>query len=115
MVLFFPDNTVLVNFAVIGRVDLLAALSRGNGRWCLTVAGECAASARVPGLESLVGVGQILGRPWEPTPAERLMTTVYRERMAQPGDERHMHAGEAETVAVIVGPRTAADGDLRQR
>lgn len=31
------------------------------------------------------------------------MTTVYRERMAQPGDERHMHAGEAETVAVIVG------------
>jgi hypothetical protein len=29
-VLMFPDNTVLINFALINRMDLLARLANGN-------------------------------------------------------------------------------------
>jgi hypothetical protein len=29
--LMFPDNTVLINFAIINRMDLLARLANGNG------------------------------------------------------------------------------------
>jgi hypothetical protein len=49
-VLMFPDNTVLINFAIINRMDLLERLANGNGRWCATVAIECAESAKRPEL-----------------------------------------------------------------
>jgi len=29
----FPDNTVLTNFALINRMDLLRRLANGKGRW----------------------------------------------------------------------------------
>jgi hypothetical protein len=43
----FPDNTVLINFAIITRMDLLSRLANGNGRWCATVAAECVESSRL--------------------------------------------------------------------
>ncbi|AEH08929.1 hypothetical protein FsymDg_1462 [Candidatus Protofrankia datiscae] len=52
-VLLFPDNTVLINFAILNRMDLLGRLANGNGRWCATVAAECDASAQQPGLAAL--------------------------------------------------------------
>lgn len=42
--LFLPDNTVLINFAIIGRMDLLAELLNGQGSWCLSISRECANS-----------------------------------------------------------------------
>ncbi|MGW6280539.1 hypothetical protein [Kribbella sp. NPDC055071] len=101
MSLFFPDNTVLINFAVIGRVDLLEKLANGNGRWCLSVSQECARSARIDGLSALNGVRDFLGRPLEPTPAELLTTRMLREAMAAPGDRPTKHLGEAETIAIL--------------
>lgn len=101
MSLFFPDNTVLINFAVIGRVDLLEKLANGNGRWCLSVSQECAKSARVDGLAALNGVRDFLGEPLEPTPAELLTTRVLRDGMAAPGDRPAKHLGEAETIAIV--------------
>jgi predicted nucleic acid-binding protein len=99
--LFFPDNTVLINFAIIGRVDLLEKLANGNGRWCLSVSQECAKSACVNGLEALAGVRGFLGDPLEPTPAELLNTRVLRDSMAAPGDRPTKHLGEAETIAIV--------------
>ncbi|WP_322749828.1 MULTISPECIES: hypothetical protein [unclassified Frankia] len=52
-VLLFPDNTVLINFAIINRMDLLERLANGNGHWCATVASECDSSAQRPGLSAL--------------------------------------------------------------
>ncbi|MEV0793645.1 hypothetical protein [Kribbella sp. NPDC050459] len=101
MYLFFPDNTVLVNFATIGRVDLLEKLANSNGRWCLSVSRECAMSARIAGLEALSSVRQFLGEPLEPTPAELLDTRVLRDRMAAPGDRQTKHLGEAETITIV--------------
>jgi hypothetical protein len=49
----FPDNTALINFALINRMDLLGRLANGNGRWCATVATECEESAKRPGLAAL--------------------------------------------------------------
>lgn len=101
MSLFFPDNTVLINFAIIGRVDLLEKLANGNGRWCLSVSQECAKSARIDGLAALNGVRDFLGEPLEPTPAELLATRVLRDSMAAPGDRPTKHLGEAETIAIV--------------
>jgi hypothetical protein len=52
--LMVPDNTVLINFAIINRMDLLARLANNNGKWCATVASECAESANRPELPALV-------------------------------------------------------------
>jgi len=61
-VLIFPDNTVLINFALINRMDLLGRLANGNGRWCATIAAECAESAKRPELAALQGAAEIAVR-----------------------------------------------------
>jgi predicted nucleic acid-binding protein len=99
----FPDNTVLINFAIINRMDLLSRLANGNGRWCATVARECAASARErPDLPALGGAREIFGEPLFPDAAEHLDVRVLRDELAGPGDGQTRHLGEAETVAIIV-------------
>ena len=101
-VLMFPDNTVLINFAIINRMDLLERLANGNGRWCATVAIECAESARRPELAALDGVREIFGQPLFPDQAELQDTGVLRDQLASPGDRPTQHLGEAETIAIIV-------------
>ena len=101
-VLLFPDNTVLVNFAIIRRMDLLERLSNGNGRWCATVADECHASARVPGLADIQRAATIFGVPLRPNAAEHQDLLVLRQELASPGDARHAHLGEAETLAIVL-------------
>lgn len=100
-VLLFPDNTVLINFAVINRMDLLGRLVGDHGQWCATVAQECAASAARPELSALAAAGQIFGSPLHPEPAEHLETRVLRDSLARPGDGPHQHLGEAETIAIM--------------
>jgi len=100
--LFFADNTVLVNFGHIDRMDLLARILNGRGRWCATVASECSRSSRVDGLAALRQAPTIFGSPWFPdTPVERLDVLVFRDRLAGPGDAPHAHLGEAETIALM--------------
>jgi predicted nucleic acid-binding protein len=101
-VLLFPDNTVLVNFALISRMDLLSRLANGNGRWCATVASECNASSSVPGLAELVEAESIFGAPWYPEGAEYVDTLALRQELASPGDAARKHLGEAETLAIMV-------------
>lgn len=100
-ILFFADNTVLVNFGLLGRLDLLEAVLNGKGAWCNEVARECGLSAREPDLESLSGAGRIFGSPYMPEPAERVDTMQIRTMMSKPGDARHAHLGEAETIAIV--------------
>jgi predicted nucleic acid-binding protein len=101
-VLLFPDNTVLINFAIISRMDLLERLANGNGAWCATVAQECAASSREPGLEALTRADFIFGPPWFPQAAELLDTSMLRQELASPGDGPKKHLGEAETLAIML-------------
>ena len=87
-VLLFPDNTVLINFAVISRMDLLGRLANGNGRWCATVATECAESAKRAELAALDGAAEIFGEPLFPDEAEHQDVRVLRDQLAAPGDLR---------------------------
>lgn len=107
--LLFPDNTVLINFAYISRMDLLQRLTGGNGAWCQSVAMECAKSAQIEGLEDLRGADEIFGQPWRPeTGAEHSEIRRLREEMARPGDGASKHLGEAETIVLM--ERRASDG-----
>jgi len=106
--LLFPDNTVLVNFGLTGRVDLFAELVDGRGAWTISIAEECQKSAERPGLESLARMPEILGAALMPDPAERLTTLAFRERLAAPGDRRSMHLGESEALAILVSRRLQA-------
>lgn len=96
----FPDNTVLCNFAAVGRLDLLRDWLRGRGRWTEAVAFEARRSAAVlPALSSVIDEGW-LGAPiavaWE--------ADVDRTRRVVFGGRRHeplKHLGEAETCVLI--------------
>lgn len=100
--LLFADNTVLINFALINRMDLLERLANGCGRWCASVAAECHASAGHDGLGALTDADAIFGPPLSPDVAELIDTKTLRAELASPGDHRHQHLGEAETLAIMV-------------
>lgn len=100
-VLMFPDNTVLINFAIIKRMDLLERLANGNGQWCATVAIECSESGRRPELAALSRANEIFGEPLYPDAAEHQDARLLRDQLASPGDSPTKHLGEAETIAII--------------
>lgn len=100
---FFADNTVLVSFATIGRMDLLQTLFNGKGAWCPTVRDECHDSANFPGLGSIIDADTFLGAPIMPTKSELLRAQQFRTQLAKPGESKYKHLGEAETLAVMVG------------
>ena len=100
--LLFPDNTVLINFAYIGRMDLLERLAAGKGAWCQSVASECDESSRIEGLDELTKAHEVFGAPWRPEAgAEHLEIRLLREEMASPGDPATRHLGEAETIVLM--------------
>ncbi len=64
---WFPDNTVLCNFAVVDSVQLLESVLDGRGRWTTAVAFEAQRSAAyIPRLRD-VTAGGWLGEPVEIT------------------------------------------------
>jgi predicted nucleic acid-binding protein len=104
---WFPDNTVLCNFAAVDRLALLEKVLDGRGRWSEAVAREARLSARhLPPLAALTERGT-LGEPIELTdPDER--TEVERLRRAVFGGDRRrptQHLGEAETLTLITRRR----------
>lgn len=98
MALLFPDTTVLISFALAGRLDLFAEIVGKNGAWTLTIAQEW---QRYPRSEVPINLLEVLGDPIWPAPAERAYALQLRERIARPGDRKESHQGEAETVAVM--------------
>lgn len=100
--LFLPDNTVLVNFALIHRMDLLGELIKTQGCWCISVARECRNSAAVdPKYADMAQASAIFGTPLVPDQAEHVEIRTLRETMASPGEPATKHLGEAETVAIM--------------
>lgn len=100
---FFPDNTVLINFTLIGRHDLLEWIVRRSGQWTLSVSRECHLSASQPGLSGLDDWGLVFHEPLVPSPMELVNARVIAEQMRKPGDFKpSQHMGEAETIAIVV-------------
>lgn len=99
----FPDNTVLCNFGIVTRLDVLRDALRGRGRWTEAVAFEShRSSSAVPALKGLAEEGW-LGEPIEVNkPAD--IEQVGRIRRAVFGgteDEPLKHLGEAQTCFLI--------------
>ncbi|MTG88645.1 hypothetical protein GJV82_06755 [Cellulosimicrobium sp. BIT-GX5] len=99
-VLVFPDTTVVRNFAILHRMDLLGLLVGERGAWCGTVARECSDQAKNEALRDMALAPDIFGAPWYPEAAEQIDIRVVRDGLASPGDGPHQHLGEAETVVL---------------
>lgn len=101
--MFFPDTTVLINFGIICRYDILEHLTQGNGKWCATVSDECADwTTSVP---AVTQAWDVFGEPVRPTPLENTNAGILRQTMVKPGDltdRPHKHLGEAETITILV-------------
>ncbi|WP_433413985.1 hypothetical protein ACQP1V_32745 [Microtetraspora malaysiensis] len=99
---WFPDNTVLCNFAVVRKLPLLRQILRERGRWTEAIAFEADRSARYyPDLRT-VAVEGWLGEPIEIDIEEAHV--VERVRRAVFGGTRQeplKHLGEAQTCHVI--------------
>lgn len=102
MTLFFPDNSVLVSFAHIGRLDVLEELLQGRGHWVGAVAAECENSANYPGLSDLARVPAFMAPTLIAERAELVDARVIQAQLRAPGDPPAKSYGEAETIAVVV-------------
>lgn len=100
----FPDNTVLINFGFIGRIDLLEKLLPTR-MWCLTVSRECRQSFSVRGFTTYESVRKLFGEPLVPTGGERINTQQMRDDIASPEDKPDAHMGEAETITIAKSRR----------
>lgn len=102
MTAFFADNTVLVNFGLLGRLQLLESLLNGHGTWTDAVASECARSSMLPELTDLASVPGFLGAPHRPETAQEWTDLrTFQIRLSSPGDGPLKHLGEAETLAIM--------------
>ncbi|GAA1014447.1 hypothetical protein Aple_079290 [Acrocarpospora pleiomorpha] len=104
---WFPDNTVLCNFACVSGLDLLEAILRGRGRWTEAIAYEATRSARIyPDLDNIARDGW-LGDPIEIDDPTAIKHIDQIRRAAFGGSHREplKHLGEAQTCYVILhGP-----------
>lgn len=55
-----------------------------------------------PGLEQTAQSDDIFGDPLYPVGAERIDIALLREGLAEPGDARTKHLGEAETIVIML-------------
>lgn len=102
MTLFFPDNTVLINFHIIDGWELLDQVIRGNGRWSAAVSSECAKSENAGYAGIYESAAQRLGEAIFPVGAEHLDIRMLRTQMADPADDHPLkHLGEAETLTIV--------------
>ncbi len=99
---YFPDTSVLINFALIRRLDLLVSYLGGNGRMTQAVRAEVTKSAAfVPALaqfdvEAHCGAAIVLN---EPSDVQGVL--LMRKRFAVQGDAPTKHLGESETLFLL--------------
>lgn len=99
---FFPDNTALINFHIIGRWDLLEAAVKGRARWSASVSSECSYRTKIDYPGMYAEAYTIFGAVVEPDLVERINAGVLRTAMADPtNDSPKKHLGEAETITII--------------
>ncbi|MFJ8539326.1 hypothetical protein [Streptomyces sp. NPDC093591] len=100
---WFPDNTVLCNFAAVDRLSLLEKILDGRGRWTEAVAAEAEQSKQYLPRLSQVTDGGWLGAPIEidDLAETALVDRVRRVVFAGSPSRPRQHLGEAETLVLI--------------
>lgn len=99
---FFPDTTIPINFAVIGRLDLLTVYLSGRGRVTQAVRAELRKSSeRVPHLIEL-DLSEQFGDPIVlDSESDIRAIGLMRLRFATGKDAPTKHLGESETLHVL--------------
>ncbi|MEU6082984.1 hypothetical protein [Streptomyces sp. NPDC047108] len=100
---WFPDNTVLCNFAAVSRLDVLEKILDRRGRWTEAVAFEARRSVRhLPDLDGVFRDGW-LGDPVEIERAGDVRRVEVIRRAVFGGHRSRplQHLGEAQTCHVI--------------
>jgi hypothetical protein len=100
---WFPDNTVLCNFAAVDGLPLLERTLAERGRWVEAIGFEAERSARVhPSLATIIADGW-LGKPVEITDAHDIhqIERIRRAVFGGPPRQPLRHLGEAQTCYVI--------------
>ncbi|MEW9530851.1 hypothetical protein [Microbispora sp. NPDC049125] len=100
---WFPDNTVLCNFASVASLPLLQQILRGRGRWTEAIAYEASRSARIhPALSGIATAGW-LGEPIEIDDPDEVdhIERVRRAVFGGTPQEPLKHLGEAQTIHVL--------------
>ncbi|WP_143163861.1 hypothetical protein [Actinomyces denticolens] len=99
---FFPDNTVLIDLAILDRVDLLSWFLRGRGRWCKSVEWEWRQSIKALSLQRADReVRGACGSAILPDEREQIDINILVDSLRSPGDPWSRRRGEAETVVLI--------------
>ncbi|WP_326644633.1 hypothetical protein OG884_10810 [Streptosporangium sp. NBC_01755] len=101
---WFPDNTVLCNFACVSGLPLLEEVLRGRGRWVEAIAYEAERSSRIYPDLATIARERWLGDPIEVDDAVEI-DQIERVRRAVFGgspNEPLKHLGEAQTCYVIL-------------
>ncbi|AJP00194.1 hypothetical protein TU94_00030 [Streptomyces cyaneogriseus subsp. noncyanogenus] len=99
---WFPDNTVLCNFACVSALGLLERILDGRGRWAEAVAHEADRSADIYPSLARVKIDGWLGEPLEIQDdeahvVERVRVAAFGGRASEP----LQHLGEAQTLHII--------------
>lgn len=110
---FFPDTTVLINFEILDRWDLLTELVKSGAAWVASVEDEC--RGWVSNYASIhSNAAMLFGTAVRPAPAEQIDIRIARDELSDPADDHpYKHLGEAETIVIIqtrfVGSRFITD------
>lgn len=95
----FTDTSLLVNFEIIGELELLEELIARSAQWTLEIRREVSSmSTTYQGLQTVAG---FMPEALTPTTAEMLLTRKIRDTMTGPGEPRTKNIGEAETMAIV--------------
>lgn len=99
--LLFTDNTVPINFSLIGQLPILRQLLNGNGAWTGAVHAECENSVRTGLYPDLGDVLRFIDHCYLADEAEHRQARTIRNDIARPDEPFPKSFGEAETLAVI--------------
>lgn len=99
----FPDNTVLCNFGVVDRLDLLKSVLNGRGRWTEAVEYEAYRSTRFIAPLTTLFTDGVLGEAIEVSEESdtRNVERIRRGVFGGAEDKPLRHLGEAQTCYVI--------------
>lgn len=107
----FPDNTVLINFAIVGRLDLLKTYASRNTRVVEAVAREIQQSAAFVTELSEIDLPEWFGEAIRIEDAAGI-ASVESMRTARFGGEKTrptQHLGESQTIYVVTAVPAFAD------
>lgn len=99
--LIFPDTCLLMNFARVGRLDVVQAAVDIRGNWTQAVEDEVADFSSTADYQSLTQTWTFMSAALVPTYEEMDEADKIRQMFAKPGDGPLKHLGEAETLAII--------------